>query len=339
MVFIKDIAYYVPRKILSNDDLEKEFDGWSSSKILKKTGIRQRYIANAEKTSEMAVKAAEALFAAEQQKKSRDKVDFLLLCTQSPDYCLPTTACIVQKALGLKDSIGALDFNLGCSGYIYGLQMAYSLISAGQARNVLLITSEKYSKYIHPQDKSTRTIFGDAASATLISAEDGCAILDSFDVGTDGSGSQNLIVPAGGDALPISDETGAEKTDEGGNIRSLNNIYMNGPEIFTFTLDAVPLTVGRLLDKVSLPMDDIDFFVLHQANKFMLETLRIRMNIPEEKFLIDMEEYGNTVSSTIPIVLANARKRSVFFDGAKIIMVGFGVGYSWGTALMTWKEQ
>jgi 3-oxoacyl-[acyl-carrier-protein] synthase-3 len=338
VVFIRSLDYYLPRDVLTNADLEKDFDSWSSSKILKKTGISKRHIATDEKTSDLAVSAAEALFASDPA-LCREDIDFLLLCTQSPDHFLPTTACIVQQRLGLPTSIGAFDFNLGCSGYIYGLLMAYSLVSSGQAKKILFLTSEKYSRYLHPMDRSVRTIFGDGATATLISAEDGCAVLENFDVGTNGSGAGNLIVPAGADAMPCTPETALESSDGSGNIRSLNNIFMNGPEIFTFTLDAVPVTIARLLKKSRLSMQDVDFFVFHQANIFMLETLREKLDIPKEKFILDMEDYGNTVSSTIPIALTNGMRNGTFFDGAKILIAGFGVGYSWGSALLTWKES
>jgi 3-oxoacyl-[acyl-carrier-protein] synthase-3 len=331
------ITYYLPQNILTNDQLEKEYDSWSATKIYRKTGIENRHTAKGEKTSDMAVKAAEELFRSNPE-ITKDDIDFLILCTQSPDYFLPTTACLVQERLGLSRKVGEFDFNLGCSGYIYGLLLASSLIQATQSRNVLLLTSEKYCRYIHPQDRSTRTIFGDGATATLISETKGFATLDAFDWGTDGSGAKNLIVPAGGDALPCSSETAKEQTDDSGNIRSLNNIYMNGPEIFAFTLDTVPITIERVLKKASLEMGDIDFFVFHQANKFMLETLRVKLNISEEKFIIDMKDYGNTVSSTIPIAVENARRKKLFHNGAKILLAGFGVGYSWGSAILTWKE-
>lgn len=334
---IAKIAYYLPQNILTNEELEKEYESWSANKIYRKTGIENRHIANEETTFEMAVKAAEALFNSSQD-IIKDNIDFLLLCTQSPDYFLPTTACLVQERLGLKQTIGALDFNLGCSGYIYGLLLATSLMQAKHVHDVLLLTSEKYCRYINPQDKSTRTIFGDGATATLLSETQGMATLDAFDWGTDGAGAKNLIVPAGGDALHCSSETAKEQVDANGNIRSLDNLYMNGPEIFTFTLNTVPLTIERVLAKASLTMQDIDFFVFHQANKFMLETLRAKLDIPEEKFIIDMKDYGNTVSSTIPIALENTRMKGLFHNGAKILLAGFGVGYSWGSAILTWKE-
>ncbi|MEN6623780.1 MAG: ketoacyl-ACP synthase III [Smithella sp.] len=333
---IKAISIYLPDSVLTNDILEREFSSWSADKIFRKTGIMKRHIALKETTSEMAIKAAENLF--KENNIDRNSIDFMLLCTQSPDYFLPTTACIVQNKLFLNKSTGALDFNLGCSGYIYGLFMASSFIRSGFCKNILLLTTEKYSRYIHPKDRGTRTIFGDAATATLIS-ETGWAQIETFDLGTDGSGAENLIVPAGGDAMPHSAETSKETEDDVGNVRSRDNIYMNGPEIFNFTLEAVPQTISNILNKSSLKKTDIDYFIFHQANSFMLETLRVKMEIPESKFIVDICDYGNTVSNTIPIALKHSCDNKRFNNGSKILLTGFGVGYSWGSVILRYEED
>ena len=266
-------------------------------------------------------------------------IDFLLLCTQSPDYFLPTTACILQHRLGIPTHSGALDFNLGCSGYIYGLGLAKGLIETGQARKVLLLTAETYSKYIHPNDKSVRTLFGDAAAATLIVGEehpesdDDC--IGPFLYGTDGSGHGNLIVPTGG--MKKAKVANPELTeDASGNQRTINNLFMNGPEVFTFTLREVPKAVNQLLQKSGYGLDQIDLFVFHQANAFMLEHLRKKAKIPEEKFYVAMHHCGNTVSSTVPIALKHALQEGKIKAGDKIMLVGFGVGYSWGATLIRW---
>lgn len=330
------VAYSFPKNTTTNEDLAKEFaSGWDSRKIFRKTGIRSRHIAITETTSDLSVEVAEKLFA--ESGFSRDKVDFLLLCTQSPDHFLPTTACIVQDRLGIPTSCGALDFNLGCSGFVTGLALAKGLIAGKLARNVLLLTVETYTKHIHPQDRSVRTIFGDGAAATLITHEDGdpCKIGE-FVFGTDGSGAENLIVPAGGMALPRSEETATETTDEQGNTRSLNNLFMNGPAIFNFTLDTVPETVKSLLAKAGMEIDDIDLFIFHQATKFMLDSLRDKIGIPEEKFYFNMEDKGNTVSATIPIALREALDEGKIKDGDKLMLVGFGVGYSWTACIVEW---
>lgn len=329
--YIKAISYYLPERVLCNDDLVKEFPEWTVEKVASKIGISCRHIAACnESCSDMAVKAAENLF--EEHKIDRTGIDFILLCTQSPDYYLPTTACLVQEKLGLPTSIGALDFNLGCSGYIYGLSLAKGLIFGGIAKNILLITSEAYSKHIHPKDKSNRTIFGDAASATLIS-DNGFAEIGNFSLGTDGKGAKNLIVENGGLLNP--NKTGLVEFDESGNPISPDNLYMNGSEIFNFTLEAVPILVKETLNKNNLSLDQIHLHIFHQANKYMMNFLRKKVKIEEERFYYYLNEVGNTVSSTIPIALYNAQKENKV-EG-NVLLAGFGVGYSWGGTILKFK--
>jgi 3-oxoacyl-[acyl-carrier-protein] synthase-3 len=324
---IKAISYYLPEAILSNDLINQEFPEWDIEKISSKTGINSRHIsANDEFSSDMAVKAAEKLFVEHNIDKST--IDFLLFCTQSPDYFLPTTACIIQEKLGLNTTIGALDFNLGCSGFVYGLSLAKGLIAGGMAKNVLLITSETYSKFIHPKDKSNKTIFGDAAAATLISSEEGFCSIGNFIFGTDGKGAENLIVKQGGMRFPVSNDN-EDITDEFGNVRNDKNLFMNGTEIFNFTGEFVPKLTEAILEKSNLTKDNIDLFIFHQANKYMLNHLRKKIKIPEEKFFISMQHCGNTVSSTIPIALYEAQKEDRLANCHNLILAGFGVGYSW----------
>jgi 3-oxoacyl-[acyl-carrier-protein] synthase-3 len=324
---IKAISYYLPEAILSNDLINQEFPEWDIEKISSKTGINSRHIsADDEFSSDMAVKAATKLFAEHNIDKST--IDFLLFCTQSPDYFLPTTACILQERLGLNTTIGALDFNLGCSGFVYGLSLAKGLIAGGMAKNVLLITSETYSKFIHSKDKSNKTIFGDAAAATLISSEDGFCSLGNFIFGTDGKGAENLIVKQGGMRFPVLKDS-EDVVDEFGNVRNDKNLYMNGTEIFNFTGEFVPKLTEGILEKSNLTKDNVDLFIFHQANKYMLNYLRKKIKIPEDKFFIAMEHCGNTVSSTIPIALYEAQKEGKISNCKNLILAGFGVGYSW----------
>jgi 3-oxoacyl-[acyl-carrier-protein] synthase-3 len=263
-------------------------------------------------------------------------VDYLLFCTQSPDYFLPTTACLVQDRLGLPTTTGAIDINQGCSGFVYGLGLAKGLIESGQAKNVLFITAETYSKFINPGDKSVRSLFGDAAAATLVSGVDSeQELIGPMVYGTDGRGSGNLIVPTGGMRRPR--EVGAEEqTDESGNTRSVNDLFMNGPEIFNFTLKTVPASVARLLDASGRTLDEVDAFVFHQANQYMLEHLRKKLALPAEKFIIAMSHCGNTVSSTIPLALKSAAGEGRIRPGSLVMLVGFGVGYSWGATFVRW---
>ncbi len=333
---VKAIEYVLPEAVLTTEDLAAEFPEWSVQKIDDKTGIRERHIAApTECSSDLAVAAAQKLFAS--GACAPQDVDYVLLCTQSPDYFLPTTACLIQHRLGIPTSAGALDFNLGCSGYIYGLGMAQGLIATGQARRVLLLTAETYSKFIHPKDKSVRTIFGDAAAATLLSAVDGdVPFVGPFVYGTDGSGAENLIVPTGGMRQARSEVSAQTVEDGSGNIRSADNLFMNGAEIFNFTLSAVPSSVNELLQKAGIGADAVDLFVFHQANRYMLEHLRKRMKIPTERFALTMSHCGNTVSSTIPIALKHSARDGMLQPGALVMLVGFGVGYSWGATLLRW---
>lgn len=332
--FIRDIAYYLPRQELTNDQLADPAAGWDAAKILEKTGIAIRRIAApGECSSDLAVAAAEALFA--RGACDRDDIDFLLLCTQSPDYFLPTTACLVQERLKLRTSCGAIDINQGCSGFVYGLALAKSLIETGLAHKVLLITAETYSKFINERDRSVRTIFGDAAAATLVTSDSDAPhdLIGPFVFGTDGRGAKNLIVPAGGMRHPLSKETSVEH-EEKNNWRSEENLYMNGPEIFNFTLSVVPKAVDQLLARAGISHADVDYYVFHQANRFMIERLRTKIGIAPERFCVDMESCGNTVSSTIPIALRNAIDSGKVAPGASIMVVGFGVGYSWAAAMI-----
>jgi 3-oxoacyl-[acyl-carrier-protein] synthase-3 len=325
-VYINAISYHLPVDTLTNDKISQLFPEWNVEKISSKTGITERHICKSDEfASDLAFIAAEKLF--KENDIDKGSIDFLLYCTQSPDYFLPTTACILQDRLGLNTNIGALDFNLGCSGYVYGLSLAKGLILGGMAKNVLLITSETYSKYIHNRDKSNKTIFGDAAAATLVSDKQGSLEIGDFIFGTDGRGAENLIVKNGG--TRNLNKISTDFLDEYGNIHNDNNLYMNGSEIFNFTSEAIPKLTNEILKKIGLELGDIDLFVFHQANKYMLNHIRKKIGIPEDKFFISMEHCGNTVSSTIPIALFEANKLGKFNSIKNCILEGFGVGYSW----------
>lgn len=332
---ITAIATHLPERVLTNEELAELFPDWPAQKVLDKTGIRTRHVVGPDETAaDLALEAARKLLAS--GVVAPEEIDFLLLCTQAPDYILPTTACVLQNRLGLRREIGALDFNLGCSGYVYGLSLAGGLIASGAVRNVLLVTADTYSKYINPRDKSVRTLFGDGAAATLISAsENGCSV-GPFVFGTDGSGAKDLIVEAGGFRTPRCAETGLENDDGMGNVRSRDNLYMNGANVMNFTLREVPRTYRRLLDLAGLDASDVDHVVLHQANKFMLDALQKKLGVPDEKLARFYETVGNTVSSTIPFVLEDLLASGRLERGMKVMLIGFGVGLSWAGAMATW---
>lgn len=327
--FIKAICYVLPEHVVTNHELVAEFPEWTVEKIADKVGVDQRHVAAENETAtDLAVAAATKLFT-EYPEISREDIDFVILCTQSPDYKLPTSACLVQDRLGLRRNIGAFDYNLGCSGYVYGLAIAKGLIAGGIAQNVLLLTAETYNKHLHPRDKGNRTIFGDAATATVVSTE-GFASIENFSLGTDGSGAENLMIKSGGARMP---DKGNDLTfDENGNPHSSDFLFMNGSEIFTFTQKNVPIVVRDTLQKNNLELDGIQLFVFHQANKYMLNFLRKKIKIAEERFYINMANVGNTVSNSIPLALCDARKEGKL--SGYVLLCGFGVGYSWGGCII-----
>ena len=328
---VRAISVYLPEGILDNTELVRQFGTWTENKIYGKTGVSERRVVGDEKVSDLAAAAGERLF--EEHGIDRSSIDFLLLCTECPDYFLPATACIVQNRLGLRKDAGALDYNLGCSGFVYGLALAKGLVLGGVARRVLLITAETITRTIHPQDKSTRTLFGDAAAATLVeaSAERG---IGEFVLGTDGSGAERLIIPAGAWARPSSPETRVETKNKWGNVRTPESLYMDGPEILKFSMEVAPGCMNDTLERNGTSLEGLRLVVLHQASHMMLVKLRELLSIPEEKFVFNIEKYGNTVSSTIPIALYDSMKSGRLGKGDSVLVMGFGVGLSWGGTVL-----
>ncbi|MDR3265044.1 MAG: ketoacyl-ACP synthase III [Synergistaceae bacterium] len=335
---IRAVSTYLPEKILDNAELVRQFGTWTENKIFNKTGIAKRHVVDGELVSDLAVEAGERLF--REHAVDRREVDFLLLCTECPDCFLPATACIVQDRLRLRKNIGALDYNLGCSGFIYGLALARGLVFGGLANKVLLITADTVTRTIHPRDKSTRTLFGDAAAATLIEGgEAGIANaggIGEFSLGTDGGGARKLMIPAGAWARPSSPETRAETTNRWGNTRTPENLYMDGPEILNFSMEVVPPCMDEILKLNKITLDEIALVVFHQASRMLLEKLRDELKIPREKFVINIENYGNTVSSTIPIALREMELAGRLKKGDRVLVMGFGVGLSWGGTVLRW---
>lgn len=329
--FLKAISYYLPEDTLTNEMLAVEFPEWDVDKVYNKVGVRKRHLARPSVTAgDLAEKAARKLF--DEEGVSPGDIDFVILCTQSPDYFLPSTACVLQDRLGIPTSAGAFDYNLGCSGCIYGMAMAKGLIAAGLASNVLLLTAETYTKYLHPLDKSNRTIFGDAAAACLISGVEGFAEIGDFVLGTDGSGASNLMVRSGAARQP--EKTARESVDDDGHVNREDYLYMNGSAIFNFTLETVPPLMKSLLAKSGIEKADVDYYVFHQANKYMLNTIRKVCGIPADRFYMDLEDTGNTVSSTILIGLKECLRAGKILPGMEVMACGFGVGLSYGACML-----
>ena len=323
------IAVHLPSRVETNEMLQQQFPSWDLKLIEEKTGIRQRHIAQPRETSsDLAVAAAEKLFA--DHDIDRGSIDFVLLCTQTPDYPLPTTSCLIQDRLGLPTSCGALDFNLGCSGYVYGLALSDGLIQSRAAKNILLLTAETYSKYIDENDRSLRTIFGDGAAATLVSAGERQSMWG-FQFGSDGSGGDMLLVGDGG-------ERHAEDAIQPRHRkRWKSRLYMDGPSLINFTVEAVPRLVDEILQANQLSDAKIGKYLMHQATWKMLDQLRSRMGVSEDRLPIELAEVGNTVSSTLPILVDGLRKRGQLDQKSVNMMVAFGVGLSWAGCL--WRDD
>jgi len=322
------IAVHLPERVETNEQLAAEFPRWDLDLIFSKTGIANRHIADpSECASDLGVAACEKLF--REANIDRESIDFLLFCTQTPDYPLPTTACLMQDRLGLKTSCGALDFNLGCSGFVYGLAMADGLIRTGAVKRVLLVTSETYSRYIDSADRSLRTIFGDGAAATLIDAADEPS-MGAFNFGTDGKGADTLLVTEGG-ARPAEDAHTPRHRQ-----RWKSQLYMDGPALINFTVAAVPQLVDQVLTDGGKRVEEIDLFLMHQATKKMLQQLQERLELEDERLPIELEDVGNTVSSTIPILIDQMRREGRLGPDVQTMLIGFGVGWSWAGCL--WSD-
>ena len=325
---IGPIAVHFPERVETNDQLQAENPDWDVALIAEKTGISLRHLAAPNETaSDLAFKACQKLFA--EQNIDPKSIDFLMLCTQTPDYPLPTTACLLQDRLGLSTHCGALDFNLGCSGFVYGLSLAQGLMASGQCKRILLVTAETYSKYISQDDRSLRTIFSDAAAATLIDACD-VPTLSRFEFGTDGSGADTLIVNDGGSRCKDEAITPRHRK------RWSSRLYMDGPSLMSFTIGAIPQLVRDMVGQANLQLSDINYFLMHQATRKMLEHLQTALGVNDERLPIRLTDRGNTVSSTLPILIHDLRNEGKLTTGSQNVLVGFGVGWSWAGCL--WKS-
>ena len=337
--FLNAIDYHFPDQRRDNKELVALNANWDEAAILRKTGIRSRPIAGPTETaSDLAFQAATKLL--DRTGFPRGRIDVLLFCTESPDYPLPPSACLLQSRLNLPRTCGAFDYNLGCSGFTYGLWLARALILSGSAQSILLLCADTYTKYCNPHDIVTATIFADAAGAALITASPDLALAEigSSIVGTDGRGAENIIVRAGGARHPRSSrsEMPPAKLDE--NARDSAHLFMNGPEIYGFTLATLKPEIERLLAQVEIAWGNVDRFFVHQANRYMLESLRSLMGLTAEQMPVDMECVGNTVSASLPILLARSDERGDIPAGAKCVLAGFGVGYSWAMTYLKWRS-
>ena len=332
-VRIEAIDYYLPETIVTNDDLARENREWNMELLETRTGVQRRHIALDNETAlDLAVKACEKIFHAHPELK--DKVDGIIFCSESMDYILPPNACILHGRLDLCEDVLALDITLACSGYIYGLALAQGLIFSKTAKNILLVNADTYSKFIHKHDRSTRVLFGDGAAVSLISESYSSQGIVDIKCSTSGKDYDKFIIPAGGCRQPKSGATSAPVQDKSGNIRTQENIHMDGFGILTFVNSKIPKQVAMFLEKNRLTVDDVDLFIFHQASNMALDSLERILKIKKEKMFRNLKDVGNLVSASIPVAIKDALNQGRITPGDKVVLCGFGVGLSWGTTLI-----
>lgn len=334
-VNIKHITTHFPERKYSNEDLLNDFPELIGSDSVTKIGIETRYVVSDEIASDLALKAAERLF--DETDVPKGEVDFIIFCAQEFDHQTPTTACLLHEKLGLKPSAGAIDYNLGCSGFVYGLAMAKGFIETLNINNVLLLTASTITKMVHSKDKNSKMIFGDGAAATLISRCESGGI-HGFEIGTDGAYGDKIIIKDGMGRSPLNANSHIEMIDGFGNITSNATVHMDGVAIFSKGLKTVPFVIENLLKKHGNKLEDIDLFVFHQANEFMIDSIRKKVGIPKEKFFVCMKQTGNTVASTIPIALKGALDSGKLKKDMKVMLVAFGTGFSWASTIIDWSN-
>ncbi len=319
------LGSYLPEKIMDNFDLEKIVDT-SDEWITARTGIKERRIASEdESTSDLAVKAA--LKAIDSAGITKEDIDVIIVATMSPDQPTPATACGVQAKLGVKN-IPSFDISAACSGFIYGLSIAYGYINSGLYKNVLLIGAEKMSSIIDWTDRGTCVLFGDGAGAAVIGRVEADTGLIGFELGSDGTGGDKLIVEAGGSVRPTSDET-LKAGDQ--------YVKMSGSDIFKFAVRKIPELADTMLKRYDLQSEDLGLMVPHQANIRIIDAANKKLNLGSDKIMVNLDKYGNVSAASIPIALDEAYRDGRLKRNDKVLMLGFGGGLTWGASLMSWS--
>jgi len=325
---ITSIEYYLPEKVVTNDNLAKANPGWDMAKIESKSGVKSRHIAEADQTAlDLGIKAVEKILVA------KEEIHAIIFCTQSPDYIMPSNSFLIHKHFNFKEDVWTFDYNLACSGYIYGLAICRGMLETGLAKNILLITAETYSKYINEKDRSTSILFGDGAAASIISHDLNDGIIDII-LSSSGEKFDSFYIPAGGCKLPKDQYTKETTIDQSGNVKSLENIHMNGFAVWQFISKKVSEQINTLLQRNQMPVDDIDLFIFHQASKMTLDSLIKMLKIKEDKVFINLENVGNTISSSLPIAIKDAADCGRLKKGDIVLLSGFGVGLSWGSIIL-----
>jgi 3-oxoacyl-[acyl-carrier-protein] synthase III len=333
MIAIEQIACAFPAHCLTNDELKARYPEWDFERLEKRTGVLRRFVASDGETAlDFAARACERL--AEQGTLHPERIDAVIFCTQTPDHVMPPNACLLHGKLGLKPAALAFDITLACSGYVYGLQLGASLIQSGAATRVLLATADTYTRYIHPGDRATRCLFGDGGAVSILAPSDNGRGIRAIRLATAGAHYEKFMVQAGGMRIPRSSDTSRETVDRSGNVRTAEHIQMDGLGVLSFFNATVPASVREILEAHGLSLDDVDLFVFHQASQIALDSLTNALKIPREKMVYDLADTGNLVSASIPVALSRALQSGRARPGQLALLCGFGVGLSWGTALV-----
>jgi 3-oxoacyl-[acyl-carrier-protein] synthase-3 len=335
-IYIRALEYYLPAHMMSNDELQKSRPDWNVPQIASKTGVLNRHIARQDEcASDLAYEAVLKLI--KNSGIHKDEIDGIVYCTQSPDHIMPPNSTLLHAKLDISKRAFAFDFNLACSGFVYGLAIAKSMMESLRLQNVLVVTADTYSKYIYPRDRSASSLFGDGAAATLLSsaANPVSKIID-FLLETDGHGGKNFMIKAGGLRFPKTPDTATVKSDLTNNQWTDEHIRMDGKAVLDFAMREIPDAVNRILLRNNLKLNDLDLILFHQASQMALDKLCKEMQVPPEKTFTNIADVGNTVSSSLAIALKDAEKKVPISRGNLVLLVGFGVGFSWGCCLLRW---
>ena len=335
---ITGMHYCVPRRRLTNEELATRFDGRQLKSIIKMAGIQERrVVAAGETASDLAYWAAKRLL--EDRKVDPGEIDLVIFASQTGDYQIPATACVMHGRLGLSEKCAAFDINLGCTSFPYALSVAHSMLISGVARKALILNAEALTTVIHPKDRGLVPLHGDGAAATLLEPTSEKGGFIGFSLGTEGAGFRHLLIPASGARVPRTAETGIEVVDDSGSVRTQEHLQMNGPAIFHFSVYKVPEVIKEALSRFDLSVADLDLVILHQANKTMIDLIYKALDVPPEKRFYFIETVGNTSGASSPMALAEAWRQSRLRPGTRTLLAAFGVGLSWGITIIEWPEH